>query len=112
MGPNFKSFMDQYMLIKLSEEAPSINPKYTRLAKNTAAFSAGYGIGMLGSVILGDKVLPKVLPMLSPKQRTVLANGAMLLAGASAALPIASAARTWKQAKMEEKEWRRKKERK
>ncbi|NNL48209.1 MAG: hypothetical protein HKO76_07570 [Acidimicrobiia bacterium] len=110
MGPDFKSFADQYLLIKISEEKPdAVNPYFKRIAKNVAAFGAGAGIGTVGAVVLHDKVLKKLLPGLSPRQKSVLAGGAALLAGASGALSGRSAYRTMRQAQQEEKDWLEKK---
>jgi len=112
MDPNFKTFTDQLLLIKLSAERPEdmerpdvVNPFYKRIGKNALAFSAGAGLGMGGAVLLSDKLLPKILPKLSPKQRSVLAAGAALLSGAATGLTTLTASRTLQQAEKEEDEW-------
>lgn len=108
MTPNFNSFLDQCLLIKLSEEKPGLNPLYTRIAKNLAAYSVGAGLGTAGAFAISHKVLPKLLPKLTPKQVSMLAGGAALLSAAPAALASHSAYRTWMQGKQEEEEWKRK----
>lgn len=117
MPPNFKTFTDQFLLIKLSEERPDVmerpdvvNPFYKRVAKNVLSFGAGAGLGAGSAVLLSDKLLPKILPKLSPKQRSLLAGGAALLSGAATGLTSISASRTLRRAETEEDEWMRKKE--
>jgi hypothetical protein len=116
MDPNFKSFADQLLLVKLAGERPDImerpdivNPFYKRVVKNALAFGAGATGGTGAALLLSDKMLPKILPMLSPKQRSLLAGGAALLSGAATGLTALTAARTLQQADKEEGEWRRKK---
>jgi hypothetical protein len=111
MGPSFKSFVDQLVLVKLSSERPdTINPFYKRLAKNSLAFSAGAGLGSAGAVALSDKLLPKILPRLTPQQRSLLMAGATLLSGTATGLTGLAVAKSLRQADMEEAEWKRKKE--
>ena len=115
MNPNFRTFTDQLLLIKLAKERPDVmerpdivNPFYKRIAKNTLAFGAGAGAGLGGALLLSDKLLPKILPSLSPKQRSLLAGGAAILSGLSTGLGTLAAARTLQQASDEEERWRRK----
>lgn len=110
MEPSFRTFTDQFLLMKIAEERPDVvNPFYKRLLKNTLGFGAGAGVGAGGAYVLADKLLPKILPKLSPKQRSLLAGGAALLSGAASGLTTLTALRTLQQADLEEEEWRKKK---
>lgn len=116
MDPNFRSFTDQFLLVKLAKERPDVmerpdivNPFYKRLLKNTLAFGTGAAAGTGGAFLLSDKLLPKILPSLSPKQRSLLAGGAALLSGLATGVGTLAAARTLQQAEEEEKTWRKKK---
>jgi hypothetical protein len=110
MDPSFRSFADQFLLMKIAEERPDVvNPYYKRILKNTLAFGAGAGAGAGGALLLSDKLLPKILPMLSPKQKSLLASGAAILSGAATGLSTLAVARTLQQAEKEEDAWRKKK---
>lgn len=89
MSPSLAAFADEMCRIKVAAEKnkfkSEVGPKLKRRAVSAAKWGLGFGTGVALSDLIGNKLLPKLLPTTTPAQRKVI-GGVVGGLGAVAAL--------------------------